>query len=196
VWYANGMIIALTCAAILAAGTDATRFARVVPADPSRPHLDLGPVLVREGVRPASERDILRELDVVGRELGADGFIYDGRDVREIYLIGADKPAANAIAFTAGVLLLAMIGHGGYVSNGQPSSVSVTSGYRAFRYVGEAPAKMDVANAPLVASLKQALGEASDLGAQLMQAHRWLFEGKLEVRDYTALRRFLTAMPS
>ena len=63
-------VLALT--ALVAAGAaEATHFATVYPAPPNRPHLDLGPVLLREGARPRSKEDVTRELDIAARELTA-----------------------------------------------------------------------------------------------------------------------------
>ncbi len=168
--------------------TEATHFAVVHPAAPARPHLDLGPVVIREGARPRTDAELQRELDLAGRELHADGFIYEARDVREVYAVNP-QTTPGKVAWNVATLLLA----GRLFSDPQPSSVTITSFYRAFRFVPEVPPRREVQLPALAPDLARELASAKDLSAQLLQAHQWFVTGRLELALYVALRRQLIA---
>jgi hypothetical protein len=184
------MNLAATALVVLLSAPPTVRTPVVVPTMPTRPALDLGPVLVLD---TASKRTSNERLLVASDELGADGFVIERRALSDVYgdLKKSHGDGPSTLTTVTALLLGAFAGGGVIVSSADAPSATAQSGYyRAFRYVDAPPSAIELPS-EIDAQVRTALAGAPDLATQLTRLHALLAGGACDAKTYSAARSAL-----
>ena len=159
----------------------------LLPSEPSRSFLDLGPVLVPEGSKESVNAVLLRESE----RLDADAFIAESRDLGFVY--GGELRNAEKLSVWALVGLALLSGQVSLGAREQPGSIDERATYRAIRYVSASPQARPLDSIALVPEKSRALESEQELSGQLALLHRWLVRGEIEAPTYESARSQLFA---